>query len=361
MADLYYLPESVRKVLLLRMDRVGDMLLSTPAIRCVREAVPSAHLTLVASPYNAPVLRGWECVDEIRSYDTKWPRSRKQEFVRTLCGETYDLCLVLSSLMESYKLASRSRAKVRAGILYSRRIWSRMIGPQLLTHPMVVDIDGAVARRERVPHEVEQLLRLVQSVGLPARDRPLEVPLSTADSDWARAVIPGPADARVLIGLHLCEKWFSAGWTPLGLAVLVEQMLDAIPGSHIVITHGPWDADAAERLRPYLEGENGSRTPSVLSQRVSLLGDLTFGRWAGVLSLCRVVLTRDTGSLHLAAALGRPVVAIYERGSFHHNAQQWAPWMIPHHSLESGQCSETSAEILRKTRSLLEETARRAA
>jgi ADP-heptose:LPS heptosyltransferase len=140
------------------------------------------------------------------------------------------------------------------------------------------------------------------------------------------------------------------------MAVLIEQILDEIPDSCVIVTHGPWDADAAGRLARYLDG-NGD----TLRRRVLMVGDLPFGRWAGVLSLCRVVITRDTGSLHLAAALGRPVVAIYDRGSFHHNAQQWAPWMVAHHSLESGQCGETSAEILRRTQALLRESARRAA
>lgn len=353
------LTKNARKILILRLDRIGDMLLSTPAIRSVREALPSAHLTLVGSPYNAPVLQGWEAVDEIRAYDRKWPASRKREFARGLREERYDLCMVLSSLMESYRLAASSRARIRAGILYSRRLWARVAGPRLLTHPMVLDIDGAVKRKERVPHEVEQLLGLVRHVGLPAKEHPLEVSLRRADVDWARELVSRSLDGGALIGLHLSDEWLSGGWSGLGIAVLIEEILRGIPGSCVIVTHGPKDSKAAARVAPYL-GREWVIAPD-FRNRVLLSGDLPFGRWAALLSLCGAVVTRDTGSLHLAAALGRPVVAIYDKGRFHHNSQQWAPWMVPHCSLESGRCGETSAEILRMLKSLLADTARRAA
>ena len=355
------LADGARKVLILRMDRIGDMLLSTPAIRNLREGLPSAHLTLIASPYNAPVLRGWEAVDEVRVYDLKWPASRKRGFARRLREEGYDLCVVLSTLMESYRLAFGSRARIRAGILYSRRLLARVVGPIFLTHPIVIDIDGAVERGEYVPHEVEQMLSLVKLLGLPAKEHPLEVPVSRADREWARDLVSRSCSGQTLIGLHLSSKWFSSGWTGLGMTLLLEEILKAIPDSAIIVTYGLGEADAAEQLAPHLDVDRGSDLARSLTGRVMLAGDLSFGQWAGLLSLCGVILTRDTGSLHLAAALGVPLVAIYEKGSFQHNAQQWAPWKVPHFSIEAGEVGETSFEILRRVSSLLGESARRAA
>lgn len=355
------LAEGARKVLILRMDRIGDMLLSTPAIRNLREGLPSAHLTLVASPYNAPVLRGWEAVDEQRTYDPKWPASRKREFARRLREEDYDLCVVLSSLMESYRLAFGSRARIRTGILYSRRLLARVVGPIFLTHPMVIDIDRAVQRREHVPHEVEQMLGLVKLLGLPAKEYSLDVPVSRADRDWARDLVSGSCSGRTLIGLHLSSKWLSSGWTGLGMALLLEEILNTVPDSAIVVTHGPTDQSAVEELSPHLDSVRNPDLARSLTGRVMLAGDLSFGQWAGLFSLCQAILTRDTGSLHLAAALGVPLVAIYEKGSIHHNGQQWAPWKVPHFSIEAGDPAEASFEILRRVSSLLAESARRAA
>ncbi len=343
----------VRKVLILRIDKIGDMILSTPALRNIREGLPSAHITLLASPYNAPVVERSPYLDEVREYDRKWPISRKREYARKLRNEHYDLCIVLSPSTESYKLAHWSKAPIRAGIIYSRRIVSRMMAPIRLTHPLVVDVDGAVQRRDRVPHEVEQMLQLLKLIGLPAKEYPLDIPVTRDAADWAQSLVSERCRGRTLIGIHLSDKWFSSGWTGLGMALLFDEIIHAIPDSSIVATYGPADAAMAEQVAHYVDCDHCIGLSESLKGRVLMVGDLTFDKWAGLTSLCDVVLSRDTGSLHLAAALGRPVVAIYERGSFHHNSQQWAPWKVPHFSMESGYFSETSTEILRRLTALL--------
>ena len=61
-----------------------------------------------------------------------------------------------------------------------------------------------------------------------------------------------------------------------------------------------------------------------------LPGQLPVSRWAALVSHCEVVISPDTGSLHLAVALGKPVVALYETRKFVHCSSQWAPWQVPH-------------------------------
>lgn len=350
-----------QKVLVIRIDKIGDMILSTPALQNIREGLPSAHIVMVASPYNAPAVDGLKYLDEVRAYDRNWPLPTKKAFAQRLRDEQYDLCVILSPTTEAYKLAYWSKAKVRAGIVYSRRVVSRLLAPIRLTHSIVFDLDGAAARREHIPHEVEQMLQLLNVVGLPAIDYPLSVPVSPADVEWADKLVDRNCPGRTLIGVHLSEKWFSSGWSGLGMALLFDEILQAIPDSSIVATYGPADGPMVDQIMPYVDGDDCLGLAKSLHGRVFMAGGLPFGHWAGLISRCSVVLTRDTGSLHLAAALGRPVVAIYERGSFHHNAQQWAPWKVPHYSMESGYFSETSAEILRRLIGLLSESDRKAA
>jgi ADP-heptose:LPS heptosyltransferase len=346
----------VRKVLILRLDKIGDMILSTPAIRNIREGLPSSHLTLIASPYNAPVVRGLPYLDEVREYDKSWPLPVKKEFARGLQNEHYDLCIALSPTTETYQLAYWSKAPTRAAILYAGRIVPRMLALVRLTHPLVVDVDGAVRRKEQVPHEVRQMLQLNKLIGLPDTEYPLEIPVNRDDVEWASKLASEQCSGRTLIGVHLSERWFSSGWTGLGLALLFDEIIRTIPDSSIIATYGPADTSAVEQVAHYIDVDDGIGLSESLKGRVLLAGGVSFGRWAGLTSLCSVVLTRDTGSLHLAAALGRPVLAIYEKGAFSHNAQQWAPWKVPHFSMESGYFSETSAEILSRLTALISES-----
>ena len=69
--------ERAARVLVIRTDKVGDMLLSTPAIKAVRAALPGAHLTVLASVYNEPAIRGWKVPDDIEVYDQAWPLRKR--------------------------------------------------------------------------------------------------------------------------------------------------------------------------------------------------------------------------------------------------------------------------------------------
>ena len=104
---------SVRNVLILRTDHLGDLLLSTPLIRTLRTALPGRRFVLVASPANSEALTGWDGLDEILVFDPQWPLLQKWRFARELGREPWDLCLTLSPRTASYALGWLSGAPVR--------------------------------------------------------------------------------------------------------------------------------------------------------------------------------------------------------------------------------------------------------
>ena len=102
--------DRLRRVAVLRLDKVGDLLLSTPAIRNVRSALPEAHINLITAPYNSQVLQGWDAIDELSIYDPAWPAPRKRRFTSDLRLRGVDACLVLSPIMDAYRLGYALRA-----------------------------------------------------------------------------------------------------------------------------------------------------------------------------------------------------------------------------------------------------------
>ena len=135
----------VRNVLILRTDHLGDLLLSTPLIRTLRQALPGCRFTLVASPANSGALTGWNGIDEIRLFDPQWPLLQKWRFAHELGREQWDLCLTLSPRTPSYILGWLSGAPIRTGIVYSRRAMARLLSPLWLTHPVVLSVDELLA------------------------------------------------------------------------------------------------------------------------------------------------------------------------------------------------------------------------
>ena len=333
-------------VLIIRADHLGDLLLSTPLIRTMRAALPGRRFTLIASPANAGALAGWDALDEIRVYDPSWSFLRKWRFVSQLRRTRWDLCLTLSPRTPSYVLGALSGAPVRAGIIYSRRVAARMLSPLWLTHPVVLSVDECLAAGEPVPHEVEQLSEVVAVLGINAAPGPLEMPLQEDETAWARHWLSISAEeGSRLIAIHGAGKWLSKGWTPGNFIALVRSLPLKSPGTKIVLTFGPGDTVLEEAAEELLTDHPD---PAVL-----LPGPLSVPRWAALLSLCDAVVTPDTGSLHLAVAVGRPVVAMYEDASYLHCAAQWAPWKVPHVLVRRQSLRETQTAILNGLATLL--------
>jgi ADP-heptose:LPS heptosyltransferase len=263
--------------------------------------------------------------------------------------------MVLSPISSAYSLARQTGAQVRAGILYSGRIIQRLTAPFLLTHPLVFNIDKAVKSGMPVQHEVEQMLELVRFAGLTAKEAPLEVPIFDENTEWAKTVLGKHGMAQSLIGLHLSFKWLTGGWTAKDMATLFEQIPCIVPNSSLLVTYGPAEADAIVQVEDYYGIKlAGEKTCLVATDKgkILLAGNLPFGRWSGLLQECRMVISPDTGSLHLATALKKPVVALYEKDTFNHCSTQWAPWKVPNRIIARSDFNSTSAEILQGIRQL---------
>lgn len=327
-----------QRVLVVRIDKVGDLVLATPAIRNLRDAWPAARLSVMASTENAAVVEGWAVVDELVQYDRAWSVSQKLRTLTALRSRRFDVVLVLSPTVESYMAAFLTGAAVRSGIVYSRRVAARCLSPLLLSRASVMSIDEAIARGAPVPHEVTQSLAAVEALGIQPRNAPLELSVGESDREWAAALIAREASGPACLALHLSNGWFATGGSGEDMRGLIDRLLAQLPIDSIVVTHGAADALAFERLRATVALEpvcthDGAIVHRTRDRRLVVVGGLPFARWAALLAQGRVVISRDTGALHVGAAMGRPVVAIYEARTFRHCSQQWAPWMVPHRSL----------------------------
>jgi ADP-heptose:LPS heptosyltransferase len=331
----------VRNVLILRTDHLGDLLLSTPLIRTLRTALPGRRFVLVASPANSEALTGWDGLDEILVFDPQWPLLQKWRFARELGREPWDLCLTLSPRTASYALGWLSGAPVRAGIIYSRRILARLLSPLWLTHPVIVSVDAQLAQGNAVPHEVEQLAAIADALGLTvANPGPLEIPIGQPETAWARHWLQqqeprfaAEQSQPRLIGIHGANKWLSNGWTSEDFLALVQRVRSDCKTAEnesvkLLLTFGPGDRALESAV---LQALKQRPIPDVL-----LPGPLPIPRWAALTAFCDVVISPDTGSLHLAVAVHCPVVAIYESASFLHCTSQWAPWQVPHALIRRG-------------------------
>ncbi len=294
-------------ILLSRTDRIGDLILSTPAIATVRNSFPDARITMVCSPYNRVVMDRNSDVDEIveLSNDT-----RPASFGERFRGDV-DLAIALAPRSADLAVAGATRAKVRVGYTYVRRYVARLTARFYVNRLMISEADPDLSERDphrHVRHEVNQLIDLVALAG--ATDRVERLRLDVSDEDRA-AIAYLPRDPIVL---HLGLRWFSEGSTLDSTIALIRDLHRF--GVPVVVTYAP-------ECEHYVHAIADTRVADLL------LGGLPFYRWAAVFERARIVVTVDTGATHVASAVRRPTVVAFEHRYFRLNSQEWAPYGVP--------------------------------
>lgn len=296
----------MKKILLSRTDRIGDLILSTPAIATVRASFPDAHIAMVVSPYNSVVMERNDDVDELI---VKPREINPRIFGRMQRG--YDSAIALAPRAVDLRLVGATRAKLRIGYTYERRWFARLTAPLYVNRLMISEADPELCERNPhriVRHEVVQLLDLVALAGARSRVTQLRLDVTDSDRELARTLPENP------IVVHLGRRWFRDGSTLPATLAIVKRLASFAP---VVITC----ARECEDVAPAFEAAGDA---------VALLRRLPFHPWAAVFERARIVVTVDTGATHVASAVRRPTVVAFEHRYFRLNSQEWAPYGVPH-------------------------------
>ncbi|MBV8151045.1 MAG: glycosyltransferase family 9 protein [Candidatus Eremiobacteraeota bacterium] len=326
------------RILLSRTDRVGDLILSTPAIASLRRSFPEAHITLVCSRYNAVVVERNRDIDalEIVPAGTEPPA-----FGRAFRGKA-DVAIALAPRTADIALVGATRARRRIGYTYVSR-WSARLGARRhLTDVLISEADPRLAdRRDPYPvrHEVLQVLGLAERAGARRLVYDLTLPVTEADRERVSAIPSGG------VVVHIGQRWMQEGSTLASLVALLGEL--RVLGRPIVVTYG----DDAASVIPAIEA-------GAVADHVA--GQLPFAAWAALFEKSACVVTVDTGATHVASAMRRPTVVLFEHRYFRLNSQEWSPWGVPYALVRKPPNEEPSAlaaeraEIVEGVRRLIE-------
>jgi ADP-heptose:LPS heptosyltransferase len=301
------------RILLIRTDRLGDLVLSTPAIASFRRSWPQARVEALVSDYGEPLLRYNKDIDALHVLPRSATRDQARDLARRL-GEGVDLTVALAPRTADYRLALWSRAPRRIGYVYRRRYLSRLAARVMLTEHCISEADPDLADRypdRPVAHEVHQVLTLVTLAGGEVLTDDLTLEIGPDAAAFARARVPAGA-----VGLNLAPRWFEGDFGHDTTIELIERLAAEHPD--VLVTYGNDVLDAALRLREAARARN-----------VKWLGGAEALHWAAALGRCSAVVTVDCGAVHVAAAMRVPVVGVYEWRYFRLSSQEWSPWRVP--------------------------------
>lgn len=283
-------PEAVRSVLVRATNWVGDALLSTPAVGAVRRAFPAAHLAVLARPPVREVFDGSPDVDEVivapaRSFGRALAAGLA--LVRDLRRRGFDLAVLLPNAFEAALVAWMARIPHRVGYATDGR------GP-LLTR--------AVRRRAGVLErpQVDYYLGLTDALGWPRAGEHPRLPVGPAAEAEAAALLAGAEGDHPWVALNPGSTYGTAKrWPPERYAALADLLRDR-EGVGIVVVGSPGDREASRAVRQAMRGP-----------ALDLTGRTGLQALGACLRRMACLVTNDTGGMHVGAAVGTPVVAIF--------------------------------------------------
>ena len=343
-------------ILVIRRDNIGDLVLTTPLIRVLRTARPSAWIAALVNTYNAPVLDGNPDLDAVYAYDKAKHQPDRHRFA--VFADTAKLLFRLRRQQIDQVILAGPGAQRQAYAL------ARWIKPRGITGFVTADFAPAgitvpVAYGDGAQlHEAQDGLRLFALCGAPASDPPCRVYAdaagvavwrariaqamagkienSVADS-VANSVANSAADSTAastagsapLIAIHISARRVKQRWPATHFASTM-QRLQQRHGARFLLLWSPGAVDEARhpgddaRAREVI----AALPPAfpVAACPTHALSDLI-----AVLSLVDAVICADGGAMHLAAGLGKPLVALFGDSP----VARWRPWGVVHEIVQA--------------------------
>lgn len=283
---------SVRRVLVRAVNWIGDAVMATPALGVIREQFPKAEITLLAVPLVAQLLHPHPWVDRVIVFDRSGEHKGIAGRLR-LAGQVrrgrFDLAVVLPNSFESALIPWL------AGV--PRRLGKSSDGRSLI----LTDRYSPPPDAPRV-HEVEYYLGLLCHFGISGKSSQPLLVVTDDEREWALRLLESQGIRRgdFVLGINPGATYGSAKrWYPERFADAARQVARET-GARIVVFGGPGETDIAGRIQEELGGEC-----------LNVAGRTDVRGLMGLISCCSLFITNDSGPMHIAAALGVPLVAIF--------------------------------------------------
>jgi lipopolysaccharide heptosyltransferase II len=310
--------ESARRILCVRLDTIGDVLMTTPAIRALKDARPDRTITLLTSTRASEIAPLIPEVDEVIAYDPPWMKAKDRKdgplpdllVVERLTCEQFDAAVIFTVFSQNPLPA--------ALICHLAGIPLRLAHCRENPYGLLTHWVRESEPEQQIRHEAQRQLDLVATIGAHARDE--------------RYSLAFPSDDRRSVHRLLTEEFIdlAAPWCvvhpgasaesrryPAESFAAVVRSLSRDHGWQIVLTGDESEQDLVDAVR----AEAGVQT-------VSLAGRLTLGELAALIEAAPLLISNNTAPVHIAAATGTPVVDLYALTNPQHT-----PWLVPNRVL----------------------------
>lgn len=319
---------ATRRILVIRLEEIGDLVLGSAFLRELRRNQPFAHITLLVKPACYEVVAFCPYVNEVLTINT-WVRGADRNVwqimydvvhfaVGVLWNASYDICLVPRYDDDYYwagLLALLSRSPQRIGFSENATPWKAQWNRGF--DSFYTRVLPAVS----VIHEVERNLSMIASLGGKVVSRHIEFWTTRADEVWAEQFAQQRLAPKVAVALgrpNDCRHW------PMENYVDILNWLAVRYGMTAILFGSQEEVALSAELAERLDGKV-----------VDCCGKTSLRQAAALLRHCSFYLGRDTGIMHIAAAVGKPVLEVSPHNllgdpQFFTSCERYSPWGVPH-------------------------------
>mgnify|MGYP001458109257 FL=1 len=310
--------DSLRRVLVVKLRHHGDVLLASPVFTVLAARAPHAEIDALVYADTRDMLAGHPAVSRLHLVDREWKRQglllqarREAALLAALRERRYQLIVHLTDHWRGAWLAQLLRPR-----------WS--VAPARPGWAWKASFSHRFPLPKGTPrHTVEANLDALRRVGLyPTEDekRLVMVPGTEAEAKVDALLAQHGLAARGFLHVHPTSRWLFKAWTDEANAELLARL--AADGHRLVVTGAP-NAREQAIVKRILER---AQAPVV-----DLSGALTLREMGALAARARLFLGVDSAPMHIAAAMGTPVVALFGPSG----EREWGPWMVPHRVVAS--------------------------
>jgi heptosyltransferase I len=284
----------MNRILILKLGAIGDVIHSLPVLSTLRSHLPRAHIAWAVEEPAAPVLEGNDALNEIILLQRKRLSGAGAlpyigRWVSNLRGKSFDVVLDLHNLFKTGLIARASGASLRIGFRKFREgnflFMNRWVKPA-----------------PHYKHAVDKYLSLLMALGIeePHWKRTFPLRWGAADEEAVRRFLAEADvnDGETLVAVNPGARWPSKRWPPERFAAVADEIAKRYT-ARMVILWGPGEKPLAESVAHRM------------SARSLIPPDCTLKQLMALINRCHLMISGDTGPVHLAASLGKPTVVLF--------------------------------------------------
>lgn len=307
--------QDARRILCVRLANMGDVLMTTPAIRALKAARPDRHITLLTSPAGAAVAKLIPDVDAVIVFDAPWMKGDAQRTIAPAADAAVEALLHAGDYDAAVIFTVYSQSALPAAYLcYRAGIPLRLAHCRENPYALLTDWVAESEPGKTIRHEVRRQLDLVATVGCPSDSQRMSFAVHDHACRAVRQMLGelGLDFGRPWVLLHAGASAPSRRY-PLPLFAQAVRLL-AEAGCQAVLAGSADEVDDVEAIQRMAD------VPTL-----SLAGRLDLAGLGAAILLADVVICNNSGPAHLAAAIGTPLVELYALTNPQHT-----PWMVRH-------------------------------